>query len=368
VYQPRALLNHHHIMESSRISATFSRDSLPSPGDPKSIAEANLHQALSMYYALQASDSRGVSPQYRAYEATFAIARNDGTAPKEEGQDAVKLIQAHREKSLFGYQIPFPNDAQIEAVTLNGVSCYWISFQGQHSWKSGPFMVGCHGGCFLYCGIKTHAGLYAEISRSFDVPILFIDYRLAPEAQFPAQREDVLNVHKALIAEDPLCPQRLCVYGESAGGNLSLSYVQAALAAGLPPPKACIALSPYVDMECKGKSYTENAKTDIWMSPAQTAWWWRQCSWAIPAHETEMNIFRGSFTGFPPTYIWAGGAELLLSDAERVAQALEAAKCDVTLHVQPYMPHNHAQYTKFSPEAQEATAQMRVWLRKKMSL
>ena len=350
------------------MATTFNRDSLPSPSDLKSLAKTNVYQALCMYYALQAPDPRGVSPQYRAYEATLVIDRDDGTTPKEEGQDAIKLIQTRRGTSSMGYDVPFPTDAQIDAVTLNGVSCYWISFPGQHSWKSGPFMVGWHGGAFLYCGIQTHAGLYAEISRSFDMPILFVEYRLAPEAQFPAPREDLLNVHKALIAEDASCPQRLCVYGESAGGNLSLSYAQVALAAGLPPPKACIALSPYVDMECQGKSYTENAKTDLWMTPAQAAWWWRQCSWTIPAHETEMNLFRGSFAGFPPVYIWVGGAELLLSDAERVTQALRTAGCDVTLHVQPYMQHNHAQYIPFSPEAKGATAKMRTWLREKMTL
>lgn len=348
------------------MTTTFNRDSLPSPTDPQSIAKANLHQALCMYYALEAPDPRGVSPQYRAYEATWAIARDDGIPPKEEGHDAVKLIQARREASSMGYEIPFPTDAQIEAVTLNGVNCYWIFFPWQHNWKNGSFIVGCHGGVFMYCGINTHAGLYAEISRSFDMPILLIDYRLAPEAQFPAQREDILNVHKALITEDSSCPQRICVYGESAGGNLSLAYVQVALAAGLPPPKTCIAVSPYVDMECQGKSYIENAKTDIWMSPAQVAWWWRQCSWTTPAHETEMNVFRGTFAGFPPTYIWAGGAELLLSDAERVTEALHTAGCDVTLHVQPHMPHNHVQYTPFSPEAKEATAKMRAWLKEKM--
>lgn len=58
---------------------------------------------------------------------------------------------------------------------------------------------------------------------------------------------------------------------------------------------------------------------------------------------------------------------MLLSDAESVAQALRDAKCDVTIHVPARMPHYRAQYTPFSPEAEEATAQMRAWLRKKMS-
>jgi acetyl esterase/lipase len=89
------------------------------------------------------------------------------------------------------------------------------------------------------------ARLAAFTGRKVCVPA----YRLAPEHPFPAQREDALAVHRALIDGGK---QSIAMAGESAGGNLALTVINAIASAGLPMPVAAALLSPWSDLAHRG--------------------------------------------------------------------------------------------------------------------
>src|SRR5436190_19199966 len=48
----------------------------------------------------------------------------------------------------------------------------------------GPVVVFYHGGGFVAGNIATHAPLAAEIARRLDLPVVSVEYRLAPEAKW----------------------------------------------------------------------------------------------------------------------------------------------------------------------------------------
>ena len=67
-------------------------------------------------------------------------------------------------------------------------------------------------------------------------------YRLAPEVVFPGQYEDAMAASRAFLSAGVrerygLDPQRLCVSGDSAGGNLA-----AAVAQEVSPPTVTLGL------------------------------------------------------------------------------------------------------------------------------
>jgi epsilon-lactone hydrolase len=66
--------------------------------------------------------------------------------------------------------------------------------------------------------------------------------------------------------------------------------------------------------------------------------------------------------GLPPLLIQVGTADLLLSDAERLAAAAADAGVDVTLEVGAGLPHVY-QLLLGTPEAAEATEQIGKFLR-----
>lgn len=84
----------------------------------------------------------------------------------------------------------------------------------------GPVMVFFHGGGFVVGNLDSHEPYCAEAARQLDMPVISIDYRLAPEAPFPAAPEDC-EAATRWIADNFACTG-LILSGDSAGGNLAV--------------------------------------------------------------------------------------------------------------------------------------------------
>ena len=89
----------------------------------------------------------------------------------------------------------------------------------------GPVMVFFHGGGWVLGDLDGYEAPCAEIARALDMPVLSVDYRLAPEHSWPAAPEDC-EAAARWVAEAPaalgLSPTGLVLAGDSAGGTLAI--------------------------------------------------------------------------------------------------------------------------------------------------
>ena len=58
--------------------------------------------------------------------------------------------------------------------------------------EAGPLAAFFHGGGFVFGDLDTHEPFCAEVARQLDLPVLAVDYRLAPEHPLPAGAEDCI--------------------------------------------------------------------------------------------------------------------------------------------------------------------------------
>jgi acetyl esterase len=90
----------------------------------------------------------------------------------------------------------------------------------------GPLVLFFHGGGFVLGGLDTHEPFCAEMARQLDLPVVAVDYRLAPEHPFPAGAEDCIAAARWL-ADSPEALGRevtgLVPCGDSAGGNFAIA-------------------------------------------------------------------------------------------------------------------------------------------------
>ncbi|MDR2858470.1 MAG: alpha/beta hydrolase [Novosphingobium sp.] len=97
-------------------------------------------------------------------------------------------------------------------------------FDARPERRAGPVVVFFHGGGFVNLDIATHASLCAAIARQLDLPVVSANYRLAPEAPWPAAPDDA-EAATRWIAENGATFDRtfthLVLCGDSAGGNLA---------------------------------------------------------------------------------------------------------------------------------------------------
>ncbi len=92
---------------------------------------------------------------------------------------------------------------------------------------SGPTgaLVYYHGGGHVIGSPDTHDGVARALCRDAEILVLSVDYRMGPEAKFPAAVEDSYAAAKWLsdnAADMGIRPDRIAVGGDSAGGNLAL--------------------------------------------------------------------------------------------------------------------------------------------------
>ncbi len=104
----------------------------------------------------------------------------------------------------------------------------------------GPVMVFFHGGGFVIGDIQTHEPYCAEAARQLDMPVISVDYRLAPEHPFPAAPEDC-EAAARWVADNIPCTG-LVLSGDSAGGNLTV--VTAMALRDRPATKPVVAQNP----------------------------------------------------------------------------------------------------------------------------
>ncbi|XP_045536830.1 hormone-sensitive lipase isoform X2 [Papilio machaon] len=97
----------------------------------------------------------------------------------------------------------------------------------------------CHGGGFVAQSSKSHETYLREWATKLNVPILSIDYSLAPQAPFPRALEEVFYAYCWMVnnfKEIGTTGKRIVFAGDSAGANLIAGCTLKILSAGLRPP------------------------------------------------------------------------------------------------------------------------------------
>jgi acetyl esterase len=100
-----------------------------------------------------------------------------------------------------------------------------------------PVLLYLHGGGFTIGSIDTHDTLCRELARLSGAAVVSLDYRLAPEHQFPTAVHDAWNGMQWLRGQGAvlgLDTARMAVGGDSAGGTLAIVCAIMSRDAGLP--------------------------------------------------------------------------------------------------------------------------------------
>lgn len=102
----------------------------------------------------------------------------------------------------------------------------------------------CHGGGFVAQSSKSHESYLRDWARQIDVPILSVDYSLAPEAPYPRALEEITYAYCWTLKNYALLGstgERIIAAGDSAGANLILATTLKCLHLNVPTPMGIFA-------------------------------------------------------------------------------------------------------------------------------
>ncbi len=184
-----------------------------------------------------------------------------------------------------------------------------------------PVITFFHGGGWVIGDLDTHDPACAEIAAHSGMTVVSIDYRLAPEATFPAATEDCLAAVRWIAQSPPELGHPVTgqvLAGDSAGGNLA-----AAIARETAKQVKLLAqwlIYPGVDMSASTGSMEEFAEGYL-LTAQGMAWFMAHYApdpdhpWASPLRATEWD-------GLPPALVFTCGLDPLRDQGRAYAAKL----------------------------------------------
>lgn len=202
-------------------------------------------------------------------------------------------------------------------------------------------LLNLHGGAFMW-GAGAGAVLEAvPVAATSRLPVLAVEYRLAPEHRFPAAVDDVVAVLRHLRRTEP--DRRIGIYGCSAGAILTAQVVARLIATGEPLPDA-IAMLHGTGLEIDGDTLALSAQLNG--SPEALG---LQRLHDLPYFEAtdpgDPAIFPGEhpdlLAQFPPSLLVTGTRDFAASAVSTMHRRLLAAGRPADLVVFDGMWHAH---------------------------
>ena len=243
-----------------------------------------------------------------------------------------------------------PDDIGVQAVDAAGVTAEWIESRDA---KPHKVILYLHGGGYVFGGLDSHREIAWRLAKQTGQRVLLLDYRLAPEHQFPAPVDDAYAAYCWLLGEG-YSAENLIVAGDSAGGGLAIALALKLKDEGVQLASALVLMSPWADLTLSGATIDANDASDVMLSRGALQ---RFADIYLgdqdAAHPYASPLF-GDLSGLPRTYVIVGDGEVLRSDSDRLAKGIEAAGGEISLKVWPGMMHVFPVAARLIPEGRQA--------------
>lgn len=216
--------------------------------------------------------------------------------------DEIRKANAQLELQFDVRETAMYQERELEITGPNGsvpLRIYWPR-KLQRDERS-PIMIFMHGGAWVLCSMDTHENMCRYLCSEGDVIGINVGYRLAPEHKFPAGIVDCDSVLRWTAANANILggdPARICVAGDSAGGNIAAVLSLMSRDRGEPGIAAQLLIYPSVAMGVLPRFES----------------WEKYCSGEYGLTEAGINVMLGHYLNSPDELLDYRVSPLLAKD------------------------------------------------------
>ena len=290
-----------------------------------------------------------LDPQVHAEIASMVEALGKSEAPAV-GDVEARRTKGHRMMDYVAATTPPADGVDTEHFVLpasDGATLDATWYRRSTGEQPGSAVLFIHGGGMIFglehIGAMCHLAACGYVAAS-GVPMLVVDYRIAPEHPHPTPVEDCYTALNWLVEQRTTLgfdPARLAVMGESAGGGLAAGVCLMARDRGGPAVAQQLLVYPMLDdrtstpdpalLQFLTWTYDDNI-TGWGALLGDEAGGEDVSPYAAPARATDL-------AGLPDTYIDVGALDIFRDEDITYARRLSDADVPTELHVHPGCPH-----------------------------
>lgn len=263
--------------------------------------------------------------------------------------------RAQAEAGNLRWNIDLPEMAAIKNCAVQGpagaIACRILIPQGT---PRGTILF-VHGGGWAFCSKDSHERCARLLAIEAQATVVTFDYRLAPEAAFPAGLEDCRAVWSALrVKAEPFdgLSGPFALSGDSAGANLAMAL----MLDGSPLPDFGLLFYGVYGADFTSPSYGDCANGPGLTRDKMRRYW----DWYVPEalrHDpllTPLSASDAALKALPPLYLNAAEIDPLRSDSERMFHRLSSLGRRDEFRLHGGVVHGFMQMTTALEEARQA--------------
>lgn len=257
--------------------------------------------------------------------------------------------------------------ARIEAITAiagdDGRTIPLRLYDNREERGPSPVVVFYHGGGFVLGDLDCYDPGCAAFARGLDLPVVSVDYRLAPEHAWPAAPDDCEAATRWIAGAGGLGfpVTGLILAGDSAGGGLAIVSAMALRdAPATVPVEALMALYPVTEQRLEHPSYAQFGEGYV-LQRADMRWFLD--SYGADRAHWRASPLAGSAHAMPPTLIAAAGLDPLRDEGRAYAAASVTAGVPTIFYEAEGMIHGFLSLRKAMPSAERDLAHCMAMLR-----
>ena len=201
----------------------------------------------------------------------------------------------------------------------------------QHTDNAGAALLWIHGGGYVIGSAAQDDRLCRRFAHRLGVPVIAVDYRLAPKHPYPAALEDCNEAFAWLTRLPGIDPARVAIGGASAGGGLAAALALLARDRGELVPLFQLLVYPMVDDRSSDRPGIRDRRYRLWSPNSNRLGWTAYLRGADP--QVAVPSRQDDLSGLPPAWIGVGTLDPLHDENVEYARRLKNAgvACDLDI-------------------------------------
>lgn len=238
----------------------------------------------------------------------------------ENAQQALNIVKDETEGTFGGTDYNFKQNVQI--TTVQGSTVYTVNNNND---RQQPVVLYIHGGAWFQNPLKHHFKFIDSLADELEAKVVMPVYPKVPHATYK-ETFSLLQTLYSHILKQVENPHQITIMGDSAGGQISLSFAQYIKMLNLAQPSNIILISPVLDATLSNPEAKVFEKIDPMLAVEGSKYFIKLWAGKLALTDWRVSPINGDIEGLGHITIAIGTKETLYPDALKLSNMLNEHK------------------------------------------